>query len=263
MSKIHKAAIIHPSAIIGENTEIGAYSIIGENVILGDNNNISSHVVIEKDTKIGSGNTISSGAILGGDPQDLGYKGEKTFLEIGDNNLIREFVTIHRGSREGNITKVENGNMIMAYAHIAHDCHIHNNTVLTNYAGLCGHCVIEDRAIIGGLTGLHQFVRVGTMAMIGGVSKVNVDIPPFTLSDGNPVRIRGVNAIGLRRNRVSKDAIDALSEAVRLIYNAKLSRSVAIRQIREREMYPEVEYLISFVEAIRDGKSGRQEQNPK
>ena len=263
MSKIHSTAIIHPSSTIGENVEIGAYSIIGENVILGDNNKISSHVIIEKDTKIGSDNTIASSAILGGDPQDLGYKGERTFLEIGDNNIIRECVTIHRGSKEGNITRVENNNMIMAYAHIGHDCHIHNNVVLTNYAGISGHCIIEDRVIIGGLTGLHQFVRVGTMAMIGGVSKVNIDIPPFTLSDGNPVRIRSVNAIGLRRNRVSKDAVDALNEAVKLIYNAKLSRSVAIRQIREKEMYPEVEYLISFVEAIRDGKSGRQEQNPK
>lgn len=260
-NNIHSTAIIHPTAQIGSGVTIGAYSIIGENVIIGNNNNISSHVVIEKDTTIGNDNTLASSVILGGDPQDLGYRGEKSYLKIGDGNLFREFATIHRGSREGNTTVVGNNNMFMAYSHIGHDCVVHNRVVCTNYTGVSGHCVLEDGAIIGGIVGIHQFVRVGKMSMIGGLSKVNVDIPPFTLCDGNPIRVRTVNSIGLRRNGVSKEAIDALSEAVRLLYHSQLNRTSAIRQIKELAMYPDLEYLISFVEAIREGKSGRQEQS--
>jgi len=262
MNNIHSTTIIHPSAQIGDNVTIGPYCIIGENVIINDNNNISNHVVIEKDTTLGTGNKIHSNAVLGGDPQDLGYKGEQSFLEIGNNNLIREFVTLNRGSREGNKTIIGNNNMFMAYSHVGHDCIVHNNVICTNAVGISGHCIIEDKAIIGGIAGLHQFVRVGKMAMVGGLSKVNIDVPPFTLCDGHPLKVRAINTIGLRRNGVSKEAITALSDAVRLVFHARLSRRSAINLVKEQLYhYDEVKYFISFIEAVREGNSGRQEQS--
>ncbi|MBQ0104788.1 MAG: acyl-ACP--UDP-N-acetylglucosamine O-acyltransferase [Armatimonadetes bacterium] len=259
MNKIDPTAIIHPTCQLGDNIIIGPYAVIGENVQIGDNTEIMHHAVIEKDTKIGKNNKIHTSAVLGGDPQDIGYHGEKTFLEIGDNNQIREFVTIHRGSREGNITKVGNDNFLMAYVHVGHDCIIHNNVILTAFVGISGHCVVEDYAIIGGLAGLHQFVRVGTMAMIGGVSKVNIDIPPFTLCDGNPVKVRSTSSIGLNRRGKSKAVISALSDSVKIIFHSQLNRRTAISQVKEK--YPNIEevtYLTDFLEAGRQGNNGRQ-----
>ena len=248
MNKIDSTAIIDPSCELGDNVVIGPYVIIGKNVKIGDNTEIMSHAVIEQDTIIGKNNKIYTSAVLGGDPQDLGYFGEQSFLEIGDNNKIREFVTIHRGSREGNITKIGNNNYLMAYCHIGHDCEVQNNVICTAFAGISGHCLIEDYAIIGGLAGLHQFVRVGTMSMIGGTSKVNSDIPPFTLCDGNPVTVRTTNTIGLRRHGKSNEIISALSDSIRIIFHSKLNRKSAISIVSEK--YPnieEVKYLTNFI----------------
>ena len=259
MNKIDKTAIIDPSCKLGDNIVIGPYAVIGPNVTIGDNTEIMHHAIIEQDTVIGKNNKIHSNAVLGGDPQDLGYHGEKSYLEIGDNNLIREFVTIHRGSREGNVTKIGNNNYIMAYVHIGHDCIVENNVICTSFAGISGHCLIEDYAIIGGLAGLHQFVRVGKMAMIGGVSKVNKDIPPFTLCDGNPVTVRTTNTVGLRRRGKSKEVISALSDSVKIIFNSGYNRQTSISIVKEK--YPDVEevqYLIDFITAVREGNSGRQ-----
>ncbi|MBR4749627.1 MAG: acyl-ACP--UDP-N-acetylglucosamine O-acyltransferase [Abditibacteriota bacterium] len=260
MSDIHSSAVISPSAVIGSGVVIGPYSVIGDNVVIGDGTRLISHVVIRQDTVIGSNNVIHSGAVLGDDPQDIGYGGEKTFLKIGNDNQIREYVTIHRGSKEGNTTVIGNSNMLMAYSHVGHDCVVHDHVICTNYAGISGHCVIEDYAIIGGLAGLHQFVRVGKMSMVGGCSKVNVDIPPFTLCDGNPLRIRNVNSVGLRRRGVDRDTIDGLREAVRLLYNSGLNTKTAINLIKELPPTPELTYLMDFVCASRDGTYGRQEQ---
>lgn len=262
MNKIDSTAIIHPSCELGDNVVIGPYVIIGENVKIGDNTEIMSHAIIEQDTTIGKNNKIYTSAVLGGDPQDLGYNNEKSYLEIGDNNQIREFVTVHRGSREGNVTKIGNNNYLMAYVHIGHDCIIHNNVICTAFAGISGHCVIEDYAIIGGLAGLHQFVRVGTMAMIGGTSKVNTDIPPFTLCDGNPVSVRTTNTVGLRRRGKPREVISALSDSIRIIYHSKLNRKTAMGIVEDK--YPDVEevkYLINFINAAREGSSGRQLNN--
>ena len=259
MNKIDPTAIVHSSCQLGENVVVGPYVIIGENVKIGDNTEIMHHAVIEKDTTIGKNNKIFSSAVLGGDPQDLGYFGEKSYLEIGDNNKIREFVTIHRGSREGNITKIGDNNYLMAYVHVGHDCIIKNNVICTSFAGISGHCLIEDYAIIGGLAGLHQFVRVGTMAMIGGLSKVNKDIPPFTLCDGNPVTVRSTNTVGLKRRGKSKEAISALADSVRIIFHARLNRTTAIKMVLDK--YPDIEevkYLVNFIDAVREGNAGRQ-----
>ena len=259
MNKIDSTAIIHPSCQLGDNVTIGPYAFIGENVKIGDGTVIMHHASIEQDTTIGKNNKIYPNADLGGDPQDLGYFGEKSFLEIGDNNFIRENVTIHRGSREGGVTKIGNDNFLMANCHIGHDCQVCNNVICTAFAGISGHCIIEDYAIIGGLAGLHQFVRVGTMAMIGGVSKVNKDIPPFTLCDGNPVTVRTTNIVGLRRRGKSKEVISALSDAVRIIFNSKLNRRSAIQLVHDKYAgVDEVEYLLNFVTAVKDGSSGRQ-----
>ena len=259
MNNIDKTAIIHPTCQLGDNITIGPFVCIGENVKIGDNTEIMSHSVIEKDTAIGKNNKIFSNVVLGGDPQDLGYTGEQSFLEIGDNNKIREFVTIHRGSREGNITKIGNDNYLMAYVHVGHDCIIHNNVICTSFAGISGHCVVEDYAIIGGLAGLHQFVRVGTMAMIGGLSKVNKDIPPFTLCDGNPVTVRTTNTVGLRRRGKSNEVISALSDSIKIIFNSSLNRNSAVKLVMDKYPdIPEIKYLVDFVKAVKQGSSGRQ-----
>lgn len=259
MNQIHETAIIHPTVKLGDNITIGPYSIIGENVSIGDNTSISHHVVIEKDTTIGKNNEIFSGAILGGDPQDIGYNGEKSFLEIGDNNKIREFVTIHRGSKEGLTTKVGNNNYLMAYVHIGHDCELYNNIICTSFVGISGHCILEDYVVIGGLAGLHQFVRVGTMAMVGGTTKTNTDVPPYTLCDGNPMTVRTINTVGLRRRGLDKKTISALSDSVRIIFHSNLNRQTSLSMVKSE--YPnikEVEYLVSFLEAVRAGNNGRQ-----
>ncbi|MBP5273346.1 MAG: acyl-ACP--UDP-N-acetylglucosamine O-acyltransferase [Abditibacteriota bacterium] len=260
MTDIHNSAIIAPDARIGENVKIGPYCVIGENVVIGDGTCLMSNVVIQKDTTIGKNNVIHSGAVLGGDPQDLKYNGEQSFLEIGDDNQIREYVTIHRGSHEGQTTVIGDSNLLMACSHIGHDVTVRNHVICANYVGVSGHCVIEDYAIIGGLAGLHQFVRVGKMAMIGGLSKVNIDIPPFTLCDGNPLRVRSINSVGLRRRGIDKESIDILREAVRVLSNSGLNRKTALNLIGELPSIPELQYLSDFVCATREGYSGRQEQ---
>lgn len=259
MNKIDKTAIIHPSCELGDNVVIGPYAIIGENVKIGDGTEIMNYAVIEKDTVIGKNNKIHTNAVIGGDPQDIGYHGEKTFVEIGDNNNIREFVTIHRGSREGNVTKIGNSNYLMAYVHVGHDSEIQNNVICTSYAGISGHCLIEDYAVIGGLAGLHQFVRVGTMAMIGGTSRITTDVPPYTLCAGNPMTVRTTNSIGLRRHGFSNKTISAIAESVRIIFHSRLNRKSAIAQVRS--LYPdidEVNYLVDFIDAVKNGNNGRQ-----
>ncbi|MBQ9358156.1 MAG: acyl-ACP--UDP-N-acetylglucosamine O-acyltransferase, partial [Abditibacteriota bacterium] len=243
MKNIHDTAIIAPTAEIEDNVTIGPYCVIGDNVHIGDGSCLQNHVVIVRDTFIGRNNRIHSGAVLGDDPQDLGYGGEQCFLRIGDDNQIREYATIHRGSREGQTTQVGNSNLFMAYSHIGHDCVVQNHVICTNYAGISGHCVLEDYAIIGGLAGLHQYVRVGKMAMVGGASKVNIDVPPFTLCDGNPLRIRSVNSVGLRRRGVSKESIEVLREAVRLLYLSGLNRKTALNLLGELPQVEELLYL--------------------
>jgi UDP-N-acetylglucosamine acyltransferase len=219
---IHKTAIIDAKAKISNTVEIGPYTIIGPNVEIADNTIIQSHVNITGYTLIGKNNKIYSFASIGGDPQDMKYKGEKTKLSIGNNNTIREYVTINPGTVQGGgITKVGNNNLIMISAHIAHDCIIGNNIVIANSAAIAGHAEINDYVIIGGNCGVQQFTRIGKMAMIGGMTGVSRDVIPYGLSTGNRNYLNGVNLVGLRRGKVSNKEIIGLTEAYNEIFKTE------------------------------------------
>jgi UDP-N-acetylglucosamine acyltransferase len=219
---IHKTSIIDPKAKISSNVKIGPYSIIGPHVEIDDDVIIQSHVNISGHTKIGKNNRIYPMASIGSDPQDLKYNGEKTILEIGANNTIREHVTINTGTIQGGgITKVGSNNLIMIGAHIAHDCIIGNNIVMANNSAVAGHAVVEDFVIIGAKCGIQQFTRIGKMAMIGGMTGVSRDVIPYGLSIGNRNFLNGINIIGLRRDKVQNKEIIGLTEAYKEIFKSK------------------------------------------
>ena len=216
---IHKTAIIDPKAKISNNVKVGAYSVIGPNVELGQDTEIQSHVSIIGSTKIGNNNKIYSFASIGNDPQDLKFAGEETNLEIGDNNKIREYVTINPGTKGGGkLTKVGNNCLFMVSAHIAHDCLVGNNVILANNVPLGGHAHIEDNVIIGGNSAVQQFTRIGRSAMIGGMCGVVRDIIPYGIAHGNRSILQGLNLIGLRRNNIPNKEIMILSAAYKEIF---------------------------------------------
>jgi UDP-N-acetylglucosamine acyltransferase len=252
---IHKKAIIHKKAKIGKGVSIGPYTIMGENVEIGDNCQIGPSCFITGWTKIGKNCQIIGHSAIGTPPQYLEYKGEKTKVVIGENNIIREFVTINRGTEKGDgITRIGNNNFIMAYVHIAHDCRIGDGVTLANVATLAGHVTVEDYAIIGGIVPVHQYVRIGTHAMIGGGSRVPRDVIPYTLSAGIPLRVSGINTIGLRRHGFSSKEISVLKEAFRLIFRSKLNLSQAIEKIeKELEKTDSVKHLLKFLKMSKRG----------
>jgi len=245
--QIHPTAIISPKAKLETGVVVGAYSIISDNVVVGKNTKIGSHCVIEGNTTIGNNCEIFTGAVIGSRPQDLKFKNEKVFLEIGNNNIIREYCTLNPGTEEGAKTIVGDNNLLMAYSHVAHDCKIGNSCVLANNSTLAGHVTIEDKAVIGGLVAIHQFVRIGMLSIIGGCSKVVQDIPPFSTCDGHPARVFGLNLIGLRRKGISQESIKQISKAFKLIFNSGLSVKHAIQKAeKELEQSEEIVYLINF-----------------
>jgi UDP-N-acetylglucosamine acyltransferase len=255
---IHPTAIIDPKAQIGEEVEVGPYSIIEKDVFIDEGTKIGPHVVIREGTEIGKGCQVSQFASIGEAPQFVGYKGEKTFLQIGDHNIIREFVTLHRGTvKGGGKTVIGNKNFIMAYSHVAHDCQIGNQVIMANGATLAGHILIEDFAIIGGLTAIHQFCRVGTYAIIGGVSGVAMDIPPYTKAQGVRARLFGLNTIGLKRANFSEETLKALKKAYRIIFRSGLTLEKAIKQAGEDEIaqMPEVQHFLQFIQGSKRGIS--------
>ena len=220
---IHKTAIIDPKAKISKNVQIGPYTIIGPNVEIAENNIIQSHVNIVGKTIIGKGNKFHPFASVGSDPQDLKYKGEETTLTIGDNNTIREHVTINTGTVQGGgLTKIGNNNLIMIGAHIAHDCIIGNNIVMANNTAIAGHAEIEDFVIIGAKCGVQQFTRIGKRAMIGGMTGVLRDVIPYGLSTGNRNYLNGINVVGLRRDKVSNKDILGLTDAYKEIFKTEV-----------------------------------------
>lgn len=220
---IHKTAIINSKAKISTNVEIGPYATIGPNVEIGENTLIQSHVNITGNTTIGKGNKLYSFASIGSDPQDLKYKGEETTLLIGDNNTIREHVTINTGTVQGGgLTKIGNNNLIMIGAHIAHDCIIGNNIVMANNTAIAGHAEIEDFVIIGAKCGVQQFTRIGKRAMIGGMTGVLRDVIPYGLSTGNRNYLNGINVVGLRRDKVSNKDILGLTDAYKEIFKTEV-----------------------------------------
>lgn len=249
LREIHETAIVHPNAKLGRNVVIGPYAIIGENVELGDNCVVGPHVTIEGWTTIGQGNRFFHSGSIGCEPQDLKFKGEKSFLVIGDNNIFRENVTISRGTEGGGgETRIGSNNLFMAYSHVAHDCQIGNHIILGNCSALAGHVVVEDRAIISGLTGVHQFSKIGKMCMIGACSKIVKDIPPFILVDGNPAKVSGINVVGLRRNNIPPEVRDEIKKAYRILYRSNLIVSRAVEQMeQELQSSPEIDHFIRFL----------------
>jgi len=256
---IHETAIIDPGAELGVGVKVGAYSIIGSDVRIGDGCVIEPHAIIEPYTTIGANCRICSGAILGGQPQDHKFKGERSCLRIGDNNIIREYVTVHRATGEDNCTIIGSDNMLMAYCHIGHNCQIGNGIMMANMVGISGHVIIEDRVVFGGMVGVHQFVRIGKMAMVGGYSKIVQDVPPFSMVDGRPAKVYDLNVIGLRRSGVRPDVRNGLRQAYKLLYRSNLNLSQAVESIEsEIEPSPERDYLLEFVRNVKVGFAGRQ-----
>jgi UDP-N-acetylglucosamine acyltransferase len=258
VTKIHPTAIVAPGAELAEAVEIGPFSIIGPEARIGAGTKIGPYVLIEGVTIIGEKCDISAASVLGGLPQDDKYKGEPTQVVIGDETHIREYVTIHRATGEGNVTRVGNHCHIMAYSHLAHNCRVGNSVSIANYGGMSGHTVIEDNAVIGGMVGSHQFVRVGRLAMVSGFSKISVDIPPFTLADGKPAEPVGLNVRGLRRAGVETAERVLLAKAFKLLYRSNLNHSHALEQIEAFETTcPELQYLVNFLRESRSGYAGR------
>ena len=254
LRKIHETAVIYPGARLGRDVEVGPYSVIGENVFIGDGVKIGSHAVIEGWTTIGKDCQIHHGACIGNEPQDLKFKGEKTFVYIGDNTIIREFVTINRATGEGEETRVGSNCLLMGTVHIAHNCVLGNNVVISNHAGLAGHVTVEDRAIISGLTGVHQFVKIGRNAMVGGASKVVQDVPPFVIADGRPARVCGLNSVGIARAGLSEDVRHNLKRAYRILFRSGLKLSEAITTMeQELDSSEPVDHLLRFLRNVNRG----------
>jgi len=252
--KIHKTALVNPDAQISEDVEIGPYSIIGPDVKIDAHTKINARVIIEGSTQIGKDCEIGIGTVIGNPPQDLKYKGEKTEVIIGDKNVIREYVTINRGTGEAGVTRVGDNNLIMSYVHIAHDCTIGNGVILANMATLAGHIVIEDNAVIGGLVPIHQFVNIGALSMIGGISRVAKDIPPYCLAAGNPIRLYGLNVVGLRRQGISGKKMSMLKTVYKIFFRSQRNTSQAVREVKKIEnLCEEAKHFIEFVEASERG----------
>jgi UDP-N-acetylglucosamine acyltransferase len=253
---IHPTAIIDSKADIGGGVEIGPYCVFEKGVSIGEGTKIGPHVVIREGTQIGKQCQISQFASIGEAPQFSGYKGEKTFLQIGDRNIIREFVTLHRGTvKGGGKTVIGNENFIMAYSHVAHDCQIGNQVVMANGATLAGHILIEDFAIIGGLSAIHQFCRVGAYAIIGGLTGILLDIPPYTKAQGDRAKLFGLNTVGLKRANFSEETLKALKKAYRIIFRSGLTLEKAMKQVGEDEISqtPEVQHFLQFIQCSKRG----------
>lgn len=252
---------MHPAAELAEDVVVGPFSTVQEGVVLGPGCVLESHVAIIRGTTAGGGNTFHQGAIIGGDPQDTKYKGEPTFLTIGSGNTFREYVTVHRATGEGKATVIGDNNYLMAFVHVGHNGCIHNNVIISNGVGLSGHVTVEDGVNMGGMTGVHQFVRIGRLAMVVGMSRINRDVPPFTLTGGVDFEVFDINAVGLRRAGITQQGRTSLHKACKLLFKSQIPMSRALEIVaREVESTDEVAELIQFVERTRQGKNGRGDQ---
>ncbi len=255
MTEIHPTAIVSQEASLGEDCFVGPYSTIGAGAVIGDRVRIESHVVIDGDISIGNDTHVFPFVSLGLAPQDLKYKGEPTRTEIGERNQIREFVTVHRGTAGGGgITRIGDGNLLMAQVHVAHDCQIGDEVIMANAATLAGHVEIADRANVGAYSGVHQFCRVGREAFVGGYSVVVKDAMPFAIIQGNHAKCYGLNKIGMKRRGYSKDVIRELNRAFHFLLSAKLNTSQAVERIRDEIIgVEEVDLLVDFIESSERG----------
>ena len=252
---IHPTAIIHPTAQLDAGVSVGPYSIVGEQVKIGAGTQVGAHVVIERWTEIGRDNQIFQFASVGAAPQDLKYKGEETWLVLGDRNRIREFATLHRGTPDGGgRTVVGSDNLFMAYSHVAHDCLVHNRVVMANAATLAGHVEVEDNAILGGLMAVHQFCRIGSHTMISGGAMIAQDIPPYTIAQGDRAKTIGINLVGLKRRGFPEATIRGIKNAYRLMFRSGLRLEEALERIdREYGEIPEVRHFAAFIKESQRG----------
>lgn len=247
---IHPTALVSPDAVIGEGVGIGAFAIVGEECVIGDGCTIAPRATLERFVTLAPNVKVGSGSILGGDPQDLKFKGERTTVEIGEGTTIREYATINRGTAQSLKTSVGSNSFIMSYVHLAHDCHIGNGVILGNGVQLAGHVTVEDRAIVSGLSAVHQFVRIGSFSFIGGCSRVSKDVPPYIKAVGNPIKLYGLNSVGLQRNNFPEETIRELKRAYRLFFRSELN----VTQARERAAselpdIPELAHFLQFIDA--------------
>lgn len=251
-AQIHPTAVIAADAKFGANVRIGPFVVVEEDVILGDDCEIAAHAVIKCHTRMGARNRVAEHAVIGGDPQDFKFKADcLSYTQIGDDNWLREGVTVHRGSRPGSATKIGNGCFLMAYSHVAHDCTVGNQVVMANTAGLAGEVVVHDYAFVSGAVTVHQFCRIGRNAMVGLSSKVVQDALPFCITDGNPGRARSLNLVGLKRNGFSRADIGALKDAYRLLYQ-RVPLAEAVTRMRAMDR-PLVTELADFIESSKRG----------
>ena len=251
---ISELAYIHPEAVIGDNCEIGPFVYIDKGVVIGDNNVIMPHATVLYGTRMGSGNQVFPGAVIGAIPQDLKFKGEDTTAEIGDNNRIRENVTIKRGTASKGKTVIGNGNLLMEGMHVAHDCVVGNGCIIGNQTKLAGEVIVDDFATISAAVLVHQFCHIGSYVMIQGGCRTPKDIPPYIIAAREPVTYAGINLVGLRRRGFTRQQIDDIHNAYRIIYQSGMNVSQALQHIKdEMELTPEVQYIIRFVEAATRG----------
>ncbi|MCI0433032.1 MAG: acyl-ACP--UDP-N-acetylglucosamine O-acyltransferase [Gemmatimonadetes bacterium] len=245
---IHETAVIDPGVRLGADVNVGPYAVIGPGVTIGAGCTIGPHVVIVRDTTLGDDCQIHSSAVIGGDPQDLKYAGEHTQLVVGERTVVREFVTLNRGTAARGVTRIGRDCLLMAYSHVAHDCEIGDHVVIANSVAMGGHVTIEEWAIIGGLTAIHQFVRVGAHTMVSGATALRKDVPPFVKAAGNPSRLYGLNSVGLERRGFPEPVRAALKKVYRLFFHSDLNVSQALSEARATvEPIPEVLHFLEFV----------------
>jgi UDP-N-acetylglucosamine acyltransferase len=248
-ARIHATAIVARDAQLGDGVEVGPWAVIGESCVLGDECILAPRAVLERNVRLGDGVRIGIGSVIGGDPQDLKFQGEQTCVEIGDGTVVREYSTINRGTAESLKTTVGRNCFIMTYVHLAHDCHLGDGVIISNGTQLAGHVTIENRATISGLCAVHQFVKIGAFSFVGGASRVPQDIPPYLKAVGNPIKLYGLNSVGLQRANFEPAVLRELKRAYRLFFRSELNVSQAMeRATEELEMFPEVRHFLSFVD---------------
>jgi UDP-N-acetylglucosamine acyltransferase len=257
---IHPTAVIHPEAQLHPTVQVGAYAVIGEAVTIGPGTVIGAHVVIDGDTQIGEQNQIFTGAVIGSQPQDLKYDGGMNAVRIGNGNQIREYVTINQATHKDEVTQIGDHNLLMAYTHVGHNCLLENHVIIANSVALAGHIHIESYARISGVLGVHQFVRIGRLAMIGGMSRIDRDVPPYMLIEGNPARVRTLNLVGLQRSDlIAADVMQSLKKGFRLLYRSGLTLDQALDAIA---LLPDNEHLAHLQQFVRQSMAGSRGLTP-
>jgi len=254
VSRIHPTALVDPRAELGRDVSVGPFAIIGPEVFLGDGVEIGARATVERNSRLAARVRIGQGTIVGGDPQDLKYRGEESWVEIGEGTVVREYTTINRGTAASGVTRVGAGCFLMSYVHLAHDCHVGDGVIIANGTQLAGHVTIHERAILSGVCAVHQFVTIGALCFIGGCTRVNQDIPPFVRAVGNPVELYGLNTVGLQRAQMPATTVSGLKRLYRLVFNSDLNLSQAVQRGREEvPATPESERFLAFLATSQRG----------